>query len=332
MRWALPKLSRPRTLAALTLLALAGVGTGASYVVTPRHGVCVHRDMSFWRTEIRATEMRDNLYMLSTYGTDLISGNTAALVGPEGVLLVDPGHPEMLGKLRAALPRQGGRRIRFVLNTHAHPDHSCANGALFAQGAVVVGHENVRRYFETSSWAPRRSLGDTPQVTYDDELVLRFNGEQVRLIHPPEAHTDGDSIVVFERANVIHTGDIFVNRSYPYLGGSSIDGYIAAQEFILNFADEETLIVPGHGPLARREDLEQSLELMRTVRARIAAYVAEGLTLEQVLERHPLDDLDSRWGQGTFIKGQNMAEWVYASLRNAAAAVQMSPASAAVRR
>jgi glyoxylase-like metal-dependent hydrolase (beta-lactamase superfamily II) len=133
-------------------------------------------------------------------------------------------------------------------------------------------------------------------MSYDDEMTLRFDGEQVRLIHPPRAHTEGDTITVFKGANVIHTGDLFVNGSWPYMRGSSIDGYLAAQKLILSLTNDKTLIVPGHGPLARRADIEKSLWRMREARRRIATLIDEGLTVEEVVARRPLEDLDPFFG------------------------------------
>ncbi|MEO8454618.1 MAG: hypothetical protein ABI454_05615, partial [Sphingomicrobium sp.] len=124
-------------------------------------------------------------------------------------------------------------------------------------------------------------------MIYDNEMTLRFDGELVQLIHPPRAHTDADNITVFKRGNVISTGDVFDNGVWPYLKGSTFDGYIAAQERILSLNNDKTVVVPGHGPLARRADMEKSVYRMREVRSRIAALIAEGLTLEQILARHP---------------------------------------------
>src|SRR3954451_22243476 len=128
---------RPILVAACAVFALVAV---SGFELRPRHGVCTKRNMMFWRTHIRATKLRDNLYMLNTYGTDLINANTVALIGDEGILLVDPGAPELLDKERAALPAMTESRIRFVIDSHAHPDHACANGEAFHQGAIIVGH------------------------------------------------------------------------------------------------------------------------------------------------------------------------------------------------
>ena len=307
----------------ILVAAFALVSVAALTGLKPSQGVCVKRNIMFWRTHIEPTQLRDNLYMLRVYGTDLINANTVALIGDEGVLLVDPGHPEMLTKQRAALPQTGDPRIRFIINSHAHPDHACANGELFRQGAVIVGHRNIGEYFETSDAAPPRQPGDTPQLSYDDEMTLRFDGEQVRLVHPSRAHTDGDTITVFQRANVIHTGDLFVTGSFPYMKGSSIDGYIAAQERLLRLSDDKTLFVPGHGPLARRADVEKSVRRMREVRRRIAAMIDEGLKEEQILARHPLDDLDPYVGEPSgrreITSPQAVAGHVYASIMEKAA-------------
>ncbi len=302
----------------LAVFAVVAVVGTTGFYLKPSHGVCVHRDMMFWRTHIQSTQLRDNIYMMSVYGTDLINANTVALVGDEGVLMVDPGHPEMLSKQVAALPPLRDPRVRMVINSHAHPDHACANGALFDQGAIIAGHRNIRKYFqEAGDWAPPRQPGYAPQMVYDDEMTLRFDGERVRLIHPPRAHTDGDTITVFERANVIHTGDLFVTGSFPYMKNSSIDGYIAAHELLLKLSNEKTLFVPGHGPVARRADVEKSLERMREVRKRITALIDEGLTKEQVLARQPLDDIAPGGGR-EITNGQAVAGYVYTSLTKAA--------------
>ena len=310
------KIGRKRILlVAFALVSVVGLG---GFYLRPHPGMCVKRDMMFWRTNVRATPVRDNVFMLSVYGTDLISGNTAALVGDEGVLLVDPGHPEMLSKLHNALPYLRDPRVRMVINSHMHQDHSCSNGELFAEGAIIVGHSSLRKHYESPEWDRERQPGDAPQVSYDSEMTLPFNGEQVRLLHPPRAHTDGDTITLFERANVIHTGDIFVTRAFPYMGGSSIDGYIAAHELILKHSNDKTLVIPGHGPLARRADVEKSLWRMREVRRRIAALIDQGLNEEEVLARHPLDDLDPYIGDPSgrreVTSPQAVARHVYASL------------------
>jgi len=317
---------KPILVAAFAVLAVVML-TG--FELRPRTGVCTKRHLMFWRTHVRATRLRDNLYMLNTYGTDLINANTVALIGNEGTLLVDPGAPEVLDKERSALPSMRDSRIRFVIDSHAHPDHACANGEAFSQGAIIVGSDNVRKFFETSDWAPARRPGDVPQVIYDNEMTLRFDGELVHLFHPPRAHTEGDTITRFERGNVIQTGDVFENHTWPYMRGSSIDGYIATQEKILGWTNDKTIIVPGHGPLAGRADLVKSINRMREVRRRIAALIEQGLTKTQILARRPIDDLDPFEGpkenrrQNT--SSEAVAGHVYDSLtENAVSAVKAS--------
>ncbi len=301
----------------LAALAVAAFGALGTLYLMPRHGVCVDRNLMFWRAHVRATPLRNNVYMLSAYGTDLVQGNTTALVGDDGVLLVDPGHPEMVGKERAALPDLKDPRVRLVVDSHGHFDHACANSQLFNDGAIIIGHGSIWNYLaEASSWHSRRR-GDAPQVTFENALTLRFDGEQVRLIHTPPAHTDGDTITVFPRANVIHTGDIFVNGTFPYMENSDIDGYIAAEELLLKLADDNTLIVPGHGPLARKADVQKSLDRMREVRKRIALLTDQGLTRKQMLARHPLDDLQP--GPSREVLGsQAVAGFVFTSMTKSA--------------
>lgn len=299
-------------------LAVAIVGAVGVNYLRPKHGVCVDRNIMFWRTHVHATKLRENLYMLNTYGTDLVNANTAALVGDDGVLLVDPGHPEIVDKERAALPRLRDPRVRVVINSHGHFDHACANAKLFSEGAIIIGHKSIWDYLqEASSWHPRQR-GDAPQIAYDRELNLRFDGEQIRLIHVPPAHTEGDTITLFLRGNVIDTGDVFVNGTFPYMENSDIDGYIAAQEFLLKTANDQTLIVPGHGPLARKADVQKSLLRMREVRRRIAALIDKGMTKEQVLARHPLDDLQPGPSREV-LSSQSVAGFVYTAMKQHAA-------------
>ena len=277
--------------AAFAVLAFV---TLTGFEIKPHRGVCTQRNIMFWRTDIRPTRLRDNLYLLQVYGTDLINGNTTALVGDDGVLLVDPGHPEMLDKERAALPQLRNSSLRFVIDSHAHADHACANGEAFRQGAIIIGQRNVKAAFDKNQ-VPR-SPGDVPQLIYDDEMALQFDGEELRLIHPPKAHTEADTITVFKHDNVISTGDVFVNGRWPFMGQGSIDGFIAAEKRILSLANDETLIVPGHGPVARRADVLKSFQRMTEVRRRIAALVAKGLSEDQVSAKHPIDDLDAYVG------------------------------------
>jgi len=155
-------------------------------------------------------------------------------------------------------------------------------------------------------------------VIYDKELTLRFDGEEIRLIHPPLAHTDGDTITVFRRANVIHTGDIFVMGAFPYMKESSIDGYIFAQEILLRLSNDQTLFIPGHGTVARRSDVEKSLQVMREVRRRMTVLIGQGLSKDQILARHPLDDLNPG-GSRDIQSGQAVAGYVYDSMTAMAA-------------
>lgn len=311
---------RKRTLILIAALALAVALLFSALYLRPRHGVCVKRNMMFWRINVDATKLRGNLYMLKATGTDLVNANTVALVGKEGVLLVDPGAPEILRKQRAALPSLQDSRIRFVIDSHAHPDHACANGELFDQGAIIVGQKNIQKFFDTDDWAPPRRPGDTPQVVYDTEMTLHFDDERIHLIHPQRlAHTDADTITVFERANVIQTGDLFIMAAWPYMRRSSIDGIIAGQELILKLTNDKTIIVPGHGPLARRADIAKSVWRMREARRRIAMLIDEGLTVEQAVERKPLEDLDPFFGNPGNRRELTMSpavtRYIYASIK-----------------
>ncbi|MBU0740774.1 MBL fold metallo-hydrolase [bacterium] len=255
--------------------------------------------------EFSATELRDGLWWLRGAG-----GNVAMSTGDDGVLLVDADYEQMGDKLVGFVRARTGAAAACVVSTHWHFDHVGGNEALAGAGAVIVAHENVRWRMAVEQRiellehvqppSPEKAL---PAITFTDSLTLYWNGEQIVVFHPGGAHTDGDAVVHFRKANVIHTGDIFFNCGYPFIDtscGGGIDGMIAAVETILGLCDAETLIVPGHGPLARRGDLETYLKMLADFRAAAAPLKAAGMSLEEVQAAGATAGLDEKWGQVFF--------------------------------
>ena len=233
--------------------------------------------------------------------------------------------PQLHDKIVAALSSlPGGGQVRFVLNTNWHYDHALGNELFRKDGAVIVGHVNCvarmgREQFHDvldEKRGPYPSAG-WPEVTFTDSLALRFNGEDIQVLHIPDAHSDADAIFIFKNANVIHTGDVFFSAGYPYIditNGGSIDGMIAASDRVLALAKSDTMFIPGHGPAANRARLERYRAMLATVRDRVAKLAGEGKTLEQTIAAKPTADLDAEWTKATGMPPDGFVALVYKSL------------------
>jgi glyoxylase-like metal-dependent hydrolase (beta-lactamase superfamily II) len=243
---------------------------------------------NFDTVQIRTQPLARGVYMLQGSG-----GNIGLAVGDEAVFVVDDQFAPLTPKILAAIAAITPRPVRFVLNTHWHFDHTGGNENLGKAGGLVVAHENVRRRMALGQFIeavnrrePPASPGALPVVTFTEGVTFHINGDSVVVRHVPPAHTDGDAIVFFTRANVIHMGDLFVSAGLPLIdlsSGGSIHGFIGAAETGLSMANAQTQIIPGHGPLASRARLQAYREMLIDLRARIGADVAAGKTVEQVL-------------------------------------------------
>jgi glyoxylase-like metal-dependent hydrolase (beta-lactamase superfamily II) len=210
-----------------------------------------------------------------------------------------------------------------VVNTHWHFDHVGGNERFAGSGSLIVAHEKVRERMAAGQLigiidveVPPSPAAALPVLTYEEGLTLHLGGEEVALLHPARSHTDGDTIVHFRRANVIHTGDLVFSGGYPFIdlsSGGSIEGLIAALEAVFELSDESTTIVPGHGPLMGREDLGAYVAMLRAARDAVAAEIATGKNLEGVLAARPTAALDERWGK-TMFPPATFTEIVYRSL------------------
>jgi glyoxylase-like metal-dependent hydrolase (beta-lactamase superfamily II) len=247
----------------------------------------------FASVQIRATKLNGSVYLLTGRG-----GNMAVSAGEQGVFLVDDQFAPLTPKIEAALRKIRNEPVRFVLNTHWHPDHTGGNENLGAAGALIVSHGNVRQRLSQKQPEPPESL---PIITFTSEVTFHLNGEEVHVFHVPNAHTDGDAIVHFKGSNVIHAGDIFFNGIYPFIdvdNGGGIDGMIAAQDQILGLARPDSQIVPGHGPLSDADGLRAARDMLANVRDRVRAARAAGDSVDAFIASKPLADLDDEWGDG----------------------------------
>ncbi len=271
----------------------------------------------FSTVEITATEVVEGLYMLEGAG-----GNIGLSVGADGAFVIDDQFAPLAGKILAAIRAIDARPVEFVINTHWHGDHTGGNEAFGKAGARIVAHDNVKTRLmqglgrETGKTLPAPA-GALPVITFSKDVSFYWNGRDIRITHLDDAHTDGDAIVHFRDANVIHTGDTYFNGGYPFidvLSGGTLDGVIAAQDAILALCDDNTKIIPGHGALSSKAVMGPYVAMLKDVRARIAALIAQGLTEDQVVKADPLKDLDGTWGKG-FISGEALTRTVYKSLK-----------------
>ena len=287
------------TISGLLLLALAGAGQA--------------QDVA---TEVRVSEAAPGIYMLD--GANGFSSAMALMVGDERVLLIDDGMAPITADLMATIVELAGRRADFVVNTHVHGDHVGSNAALAEDGTLVFAHDNIRRRLvedAESAGGP----GGLPVVTFADAVTFHVNDQEAYVFHVAAAHTDGDAVIHFRDANVIVAGDLHFNYLFPFIdldSGGSVDGYIAGQKRILDMADDDTVIVPGHGELADKADLEAAVDMLVDARARVKNLVDNGLSQEEVLAKNPLADYHDTWNW-SFITTERMTTTLYRSLTEA---------------
>ena len=267
---------------------------------------------------IKTTPLRGGLHMLVGQG-----GNIVASVGADGAYIVDDQFAPLSGKIQAALRAIGEQPLRFVINTHWHDDHTGGNENLGKAGALLVAHDNVRKRMSSEQFiaalgrkVPAAAPAALPVVTFTEEASLHFNGATARIIHVAHAHTDGDALVWFEQANVLHMGDIYFNGLYPFIdtsSGGTIGGFLAAIDRGLALSNAETQIVPGHGPLSNRVELLAYKTMLVGFRDRIAELKKQGKTLAEVQAEKPTAKFDEPLG-GIFIKPDQLVEFIYETL------------------
>ena len=283
-------------------------------------GSAAHAQRDWDAVEIQITPVRDGVHMVTAAG-----GNLAVFTGPDGILLVDADYAELSQRILSAVGALASPNpaLRFLVNTHWHFDHTSGNENFVKAGATLIAHEGVRRLLAEDQ--VMHALGGRevpaapelarPVLSFNDRMNLDLNGDLIHLVHLADAHTDGDIIVHFRDADVVHMGDIFFNGMYPFIdidNGGNLPGMVQALEEVLAHTRETTLFIPGHGPLAQRADLQAYTDMLRTVRTRIQRLIEAGKSREEVIAEKPTAEFDATWGsQGGFTEPDNWVGLVY---------------------
>jgi cyclase len=270
---------------------------------------CLSAQGEFDTVTIRPVKVTDQIYMLKGSG-----GNIGVLIGQDGVLMVDDQFAPLSNKINGAIKTLDPSEIRFLVNTHLHGDHSGGNENFKRMGVTVVAHDMVRERMRkekvdksTNEVTPPRHQDALPVITFANKLNFHLNDEDIELMHVDPAHTDGDVVVHFKKANVYHMGDMFVTYGYPYIdftSGGSINGFISSLDKLLVMMDERTKIIPGHGELCTKEDIKKFRDRLADIRDQVAAALKKGKKTEEITGLDIAKKYDTEWGKG-FIKGKD---------------------------
>jgi cyclase len=276
-----------------------------------------HEDFS--KVEMKVSKVAGNVYTLEGSG-----GNIGASVGEDGIVIVDDQYAPLAEKIQAALKGITDKPLRFVINTHYHEDHTGGN-ALFQKQAPIIAHENVRKRLQEggtagnlgavkfeSKPAPKEAL---PIITFDHDVTVHLNGEDIRALHFPSGHTDGDSVIFFPKSNVVHMGDDFVTYGFPFVdlsGGGSVQSMIAALEEILSKLPPDVKVIPGHGPVSSLDDVRRYVAMLKETRGAVEAGVKQGKSLDQLKQENVLAQWQT-WS-GDFITAEQWLVTLYNEL------------------
>ena len=282
-------------------------------------GVAHAQEQDWSKVTIKTIKVTESIYMLQGSG-----GNIGVSVGEDGVIVIDDQYAPLTPKIQEAISKLSTKPIKFVINTHWHGDHVGGNENLAAAGAVIIAHDNVRKRMSSEQFialmstkvppSPEKAL---PIVTFTSDITLHFNGEDIHVMHVDATHTDGDAVIVFPKAKVIHMGDCYMTISYPFAdisSGGSFDGFISTSDKIAGMADATTKIIPGHGPLSNAAELKAWRDMLVEIRAAVKKLAAGGKSLADVQKAKPTAKWDEKWG-GKFIKADQVVEFAYTAVK-----------------
>jgi glyoxylase-like metal-dependent hydrolase (beta-lactamase superfamily II) len=277
------------------------------------------QDQDFSKVQIKVTKVAGSIYMLEGAG-----GNIGASVGEDGIVVVDDEYAPLAGKIQAALKGITDKPVRFIINTHYHGDHTGGN-TFFQKEAPVIAHDNVRKRLENGGTAGNLgsvSMDNKPAVkdalpilTFDHDVTVHLNGEDIRALHFPSGHTDGDSIIFFPKSNVAHSGDDFFRYGVPFIvlaAGGSVERMIAALEEIVPKLPADVKVIPGHGQVSNLDDVRTYVKMLIDTRAVVEKGVHQGKTLDQLKQEKVLEPW-KKWS-GDFISSDAFIETLYNDL------------------
>ena len=264
--------------------------------------------------EFKSTEVAKGVYLLDAV-EGFGGGNVALLTGDEYIVLVDDAMGPTVAALIEAASAVAGRPVDFVINTHVHGDHVGGNQYVAENGALIVAHDNIRKRMKGDPDLDT-GPGALPVITFSDAVTFHVNGQSAHVFHVENAHTDGDGALLLKDRNVIIAGDVFFHKLFPYIdidNGGTLDGFIAGQKLLLSLADDATKIVPGHGPLASKADLEEDLAMLVDARERVKALIDKGMDAEAIVAANPLADYHDQYNW-EFITTERMTRTLIRSL------------------
>ncbi len=260
-------------------------------------------------------EVSPGIYMLRGADGKMPVGGTSLLVGDEYVVLIDDSFAPLGPALLEKIEELAGRPADFVINTHAHGDHTGSNQFQAENGAIIVAHDKLRSRMEAD---PRQNTGPgaLPVITFSDEMTFHINGLEAYVFHIPSAHTDGDAAILFRESNVIATGDLLFRGLFPFIdldSGGDVTGYKAGMQKLIEMGDDETKFMPGHGPVASRADLQQDLDMLIDAEARVKALIDKGMSADDIVAANPLSIYHDEYSWG-FITTEVMTRTLIRSL------------------
>jgi glyoxylase-like metal-dependent hydrolase (beta-lactamase superfamily II) len=268
---------------------------------------------------INTTKLSNNTYMLKGSG-----GNIIVSVGQDGVFMVDDQFAPLTEKIKEAISNITDQPVKFVINTHWHSDHTGGNENFGELGAVIISHDNVRERLSTEQFSAffNRTIAPLPEkglpiITFSDNMTIFQNGDEIRIIHVDNGHTDGDSIVYFTKNNVIHVGDDFNDKTYPLIdisSGGSIDGLISSLQTISSLIDDETKVVSGHSDISNKTKVNALITMLKDVRQNVSQLIQNGDSLEEIITSQPTSKYDEIYYDHSRLKPGDFVTMVYQSL------------------
>lgn len=273
------------------------------------HSLFAFQDMEDIQIEI--VPVNQNVYMLKGAG-----GNIGVLTGEDGIFMIDDQFAALSEKIKAKLITLSNQPLKYLVNTHHHGDHTGGNANFQEDGTLILAHENVRKRLIADS----TKMKGLPILTFNDQINLHINGNDIVVAHVHNAHTDGDALIYFPQSNVLHTGDTFFNGMFPYIdlkSGGSVDGDIIAAKTGLSLINENTKIIPGHGNIATRSDYAAYLNMLETIRNNVIAAIKKGKSETEIVENESITNtfFTDEEASNFFINGQKIRKTFYDSLK-----------------